>query len=209
MNRKALQKISYGMYVVATVDESTKKPYGCIINTVSQVTSENPVICFHLNKENATTTCLLQSKQVAISILSTKTDPNLIASFGFRSSHEVNKFEGVSLKEIDGLPVVEEHTTAYLTGKVIQTVDVGSHITFFVQVEKCDVLEEEDMMTYEYYHKVIKGRAPKKAPTYQQEDAGEEVFVCDVCGYRVKGKPGEDFICPICGMPYTHFQKEK
>ena len=70
-------------------------------------------------------------------------------------------------------------------------------------------------MTYDYYHKVIKGSAPRNAPTYRSAPAvdggsdGEE-WVCTVCGY-VYNDPDVPFeelpaawVCPICGcLLYT------
>ena len=62
-------------------------------------------------------------------------------------------------------------------------------------------------MTYKYYHEVIKGKAPKNAPTYIDEVKEEDTYVCDICGYRHKGNIDENFKCPICGVDYTHFKK--
>ena len=43
-------------------------------------------------------------------------------------------------------------------------------------------------MTYEYFHTVIKGKAPKNAPTYQAEKKSEKPqYVCSVCGYVYEG----------------------
>ena len=39
-----------------------------------------------------------------------------------------------------------------------------------VKVTDADVLKKDDAMTYAYYHNVIKGKSPKAAPTYIQED---------------------------------------
>ncbi len=207
MNKKALQAISYGMYLVTTIGEDGKK-YGCIMNTLTQVTSEEPKLCFHLNKENETTKQLLQSRKVAISILSIEVDPNIITTFGFQSSLTVDKFKNISYKMIDGLPVYQEKMVSYFIGKVIETVDMDSHISFFVKVVSGEVLSDIEKMTYDYYHQVIKGKAPKKAPTYIEDTKEEDVYICDVCGYRVKGPLPDDFICPICGMSRNHFKKQ-
>jgi len=63
-------------------------------------------------------------------------------------------------------------------------------------------------MTYQYYHEVRKGKAPKKAPTYQNEMiTQEERYICDTCGYVHEGPLPDDFVCPICGKDKTHFKK--
>ena len=75
-------------------------------------------------------------------------------------------------------------------------------------------------MTYRYYHEVIRGGAPKNAPSYiapekeekenRQASAGR--WVCDVCGYVYEGdltQEPDDYICPLCGVDKTHFHKEE
>ena len=71
-------------------------------------------------------------------------------------------------------------------------------------------------MTYDYYHTVIKGTAPKNAPTYvapPQEAApaaAKKKFVCDVCGYIYEGESvPPDFRCPVCGADASHFKEVK
>ena len=74
-------------------------------------------------------------------------------------------------------------------------------------------------MTYGYYHSVIKGKAPKNAPTYQQETQKDdnpdtESWICTVCGY-VYNDPyisfedlPDDWVCPICGAPKSAFKRK-
>ena len=46
MDKSIFRDVSYGMYVVTTQNA------GCIINTMTQITSENPIISISLNKNN-------------------------------------------------------------------------------------------------------------------------------------------------------------
>ena len=66
-------------------------------------------------------------------------------------------------------------------------------------------------MTYAYYHKVLKGKSPKKAPTYIADDeasSGKKKFICDVCGYIYEGDYVPDnYKCPICGVDDSHFKE--
>ena len=70
-------------------------------------------------------------------------------------------------------------------------------------------------MTYAYYHEVIKGSAPKNAPTYQKETFPEasqtssRTYKCDICGYTAESYDGlpDDFVCPICGVDRSHFKE--
>ena len=52
MDLSVLHKLTYGMYAVGTLDGI--RPAGCIVNTVIQVTSDNPVIVVSMNKNNFT-----------------------------------------------------------------------------------------------------------------------------------------------------------
>jgi flavin reductase (DIM6/NTAB) family NADH-FMN oxidoreductase RutF len=52
MDMSVLWKLSYGMYAIGTLDGT--RPTGCIVNTVAQITSDNPVIAVSMNKNNFT-----------------------------------------------------------------------------------------------------------------------------------------------------------
>ena len=71
-------------------------------------------------------------------------------------------------------------------------------------------------MTYDYYHRVVKGKAPKNAPTYRGEEeekatSGKRKFRCDICGYEVEsdGPLPADYVCPICKATVDHFVEVK
>ena len=90
MDLKVLRNLSYGMYVIST--SFNNELAGCVVNTVVQITSSNPIIAVSVNKNNYTNTILKQSKRMAISILSTETSKETITNFGFYSQRNVNKF---------------------------------------------------------------------------------------------------------------------
>lgn len=216
MEVKALNDISYGMYVISTNYQGRK--VGCFVNTVTQITSENPIISISINKKNYTNEALRNNSEFSVSILSKNTDSKVIGKFGFFSSRDTNKFEDVKYKEINGLPVIEENTCGYLICKVINIVDTETHDIFIARV--IDAKKENDFepMTYEYYHKVIKGKAPKTAPTYIKEEKevkGMDKYKCIVCGYiydeavenvKFSDLP-EDWKCPLCGVGKEMFKK--
>ncbi len=205
MDKKVFRDISYGMYLVSAKEE---KEVGCIINTLTQITSENPMISICINKENYTNQVIQKTKKFIVSILSEKINSNVISTFGFQSSKETEKFSTVPHEEIEGIPILSESICGYLVCKLIQVVDVGTHDIFIAQVVDTKKLEDSSPMTYQYYHEVIKGKAPKKAPTYEEEKVGDDAWICDVCGYVHQGELPEDFRCPICGMDASHFKKK-
>ena len=67
MEMSALWKLSYGMYAIGTMDG--KRPTGCIVNTVIQITSDNPVIAVSMNKNNYTYECIKRTGRFSVSIV--------------------------------------------------------------------------------------------------------------------------------------------
>ena len=138
----------------------------------------------------------------------------MIGIFGFQSGKDVNKYEGVETVVKADISVVAD-ACGYVVCKVIDKMETSTHTVFLGEVIDADVLKKEDAMTYSYYHKVVKGKSPKNAPTYIAEEV-EEVkavkWVCGICGYEYDGevpfeKLPDDFVCPICKQPKTVFKK--
>ena len=208
MNIKAMQDLSYGMYVVSS--KANEKNVGCVVNTVTQITAENPIISVSINKENYTNKTIRENKKFAISILSENTSADVISKFGFYSSKDVDKFENMKYEEIDNVPVIKENICGYMVCEVINIIDCETHDVFLARVVEAEKENEYKPMTYSYYHEVIKGKAPKKAPTYVEENEAkedEEAYRCIVCGYIHKGPMTNDFKCPICKVDRTMFKK--
>ena len=201
MDKKILRDITYGMYIVSTVDSA------CVINTFTQITSDNPIITISVNKNNYTNQKIKETNKFIVSIISEITNPNIISTFGFKSSIDIDKFKEFNYKEIDNIKVIEEETIGYIVCEVIDIIDTNTHDIFVAKVIDTQKLNDNIPMTYKYYHEVIKGNAPKNAPTYIEEEKEEDTYVCDICGYRHKGNIDENFKCPICGVDYTHFKK--
>ncbi|MBQ6838651.1 MAG: flavin reductase family protein, partial [Clostridia bacterium] len=81
---------------------------------------------------------------------------------------DTDKFEGIEPLVKEYLPVLPQ-AMSYITCKVINTMETDTHTIFLGEVTDADNLLTDTPMTYSYYHKVIKGTAPKNAPTYQGE----------------------------------------
>ena len=65
-----------------------------------------------------------------------------------------------------GDPYPAEHTCSYVACRVVQTVDVGTHLTFVGEVVDAGNLSAIAPMTYAYYHGTLKGKTPPKASSY-------------------------------------------
>ena len=200
MDMTALYKLSCGLYVITTVDGG--RGVGCVVNTVTQVTAEPVQVMVAINKENFTAGAVQRAGRFAESVLAESAPMELIGRFGFRSSRDEDKFEGLKAVEFKALPCPAEHVNAVLVCRVKETVDAGSHLLFIAEVEDAETLSKEPSMTYAYYHQVKKGGTPKEAPSYQGEEKGQPAqkgWRCKICGYVFEGEAlPPDFVCPIC-----------
>ena len=212
LDKKVLWSLSYGMYAIGTHDEAHERPAGCIVNTVVQITSENPVIALSMNKSNYTFEAIRRTGSFTVSILSEQSDPNAIARLGFSSGRDEAKFDNLFAWELfDGMPIVTEQAAGWIAADVIAMHEMETHVVILARVRAAKAGTGTTPMTYKYYHDVIKGKAPKNAPTYQAPEEQKNVWVCSVCGYIYEGdltKEAEDFTCPVCKQPKFVFRKQ-
>jgi len=168
MDKAVLWQLSYGMYAIGVKDGD--RPSGCIVNTVFQITSSPAIIAISMNKDNYTHGLIAKEGIFTVSILSEETMPLVISYLGFRSGRDTDKFEKLEYQtDANGNPIVTDHICGYMQAKVISQADTPTHTVFFAEVTDGVKVSDLHPMTYEYYHKVIKGSAPKNAPTYQQK----------------------------------------
>ena len=99
IDKSAFRTLSYGLYIVTSRDSEGKK-YGCVANTFQQVASNPPMASVALHKDNATTKAILESGKYAVSVLGESATMELIGRFGFRSSHEIDKFAETDRKSV-------------------------------------------------------------------------------------------------------------
>ncbi|MCI5952047.1 MAG: flavin reductase [Anaerostipes sp.] len=200
MDNKAMFKIGYGLYILTAKDG--EKDNGCVINTAIQVTSTPNRISVTVNKQNYTHDMIMKTGVFNVSILSEKATFDVFKHFGFQSGRDVDKFADYkdATRSENGLYYVTGDTNAYISGKVINTLDLGTHTMFIADVTDAEVLADVPTTSYDYYQKNIKPKpeAPKKVTGY----------VCKICGYIYEGDPlPEDFICPICKHGAADFEK--
>lgn len=209
MNKKAFFNMSYGVYATTSTDNG--KPVGCITNSNTQITSSPATVSVSVNHDNYTAECIERSGLFGFTVLSVDSDPEIIGKFGFFSSRDTDKFSGFEFDVKEGVPVLADGC-AYAVCRVIGKMETATHTVFLGEVIDADTLKQSEPMTYSYYHKVLKGRSPEKAPTYVEEspqETGIKKFVCDVCGYIYEGgSVPADFKCPICGVDASHFKEQ-
>lgn len=200
MNQNALYKIGYGLYVLTAC---TDMDNGCIINTAMQVTNTPNRISVTVSKENKTHDMIVESGKFNLSILSEKADFSLFQHFGFQSGRKVNKFDRFQFakRSDNGVYYITQGTNAYISGKVINTLDLGTHTMFIADVTEAEELEKTNSVTYAYYQEHIK---PKPEKTTESKVG----YRCVICGYVHEGKElPQDFVCPICKHGAADFEK--
>lgn len=207
MNQQVFRSMSYGVYITTSVDNG--RPVGCITNSNTQITSAPATVSVSVNHDNYTTACIRKSGMFGYTILSEQSDPGLIGRFGFASSRDTDKFDGLAYSLRSGVPVV--HTgCGYVVCRVIGEMETATHTVFLGEVIDADVLSQERPMTYRYYHEVIRGTSPKNAPTYiaepEKEKTEGERYVCSICGYEHEGPLPQDFVCPVCRQGADKFE---
>ena len=193
----ALFRIGYGLYVVTSNDG--KKDNGLIVNTVTQLTDTPNRIAVNINKANYSHHVIKQTGVLNVNCLSVDAPFSVFQQFGFQTGRSVDKFAGQKVYRSDnGLVFLDKYINAFMSLKVEQYVDLGTHGMFICSVTEARVMNDLDTMTYTYYQKNVK---PKP------ETEGKKGFVCKVCGYIYEGDElPDDFICPLCKHGAADFE---
>jgi len=193
----ALFKIGYGLYVVTSNDGN--KDNGLIVNTVTQLTDNPYRVAVNINKENYSHHVIKQTGVMNVNCLSVEAPFEVFQRYGFQSGRQTDKFAGVEkLRSDNGLVFLPKYINAFMSLKVDQYVDLGTHGMFICSVTEARVMSDKDTMTYTYYQKNVK-------PKPQTE--GKKGFVCKVCGFIYEGDElPEDYICPLCKHGVADFE---
>ena len=201
MNSKVMYNLTYGLFVLTARDGS--KDNGCIVNTVSQVTTEPNRICVAVNKLNYTHDMIHKTGEFNVSILTEGSKFETYKHFGFQSGKDTDKMEAIDFKRAaNGITYIAEETNAYISAKVVSETDLGTHTLFLADVTDGEILSDDPSVTYAFYQKYI-----KKRPVQDTASApAKKGFICTVCGYIYEGDTlPPDFICPWCKHDASYF----
>jgi len=208
MKYKAFHKLSYGLYIIASEFEGKKAGY--IGNTAFQVTSSPAQVAISCHKNNATVDFILSSNIFSLSVLKKDSDTSVIGEFGFMSSTDIDKFRNVEIiTAATGAPIVISSSVAWFDCKVVNSIDLGSHVLIIGEVMENGVISNEEPLTYDYYREKYKMLAPKNAPTYVEKDKldKENIPVSDLksdSNSKVESKKElSSHTCSICGFQYN------
>jgi len=204
MDKKAMYKLSYGLFVLTASDDG--KDNGCIINTAIQAASQPNQLSICVNKANFTHDMVMKSKKFTVSVISQNADFELFKHFGFQSGKDTDKFENFTScnRGSNGIYYVTSGTNAFISVNVEKTIDLGSHTMFIGEISDMEVLSDVPSVTYDYYLNNIK---PKPQEVGKTND-GQTIWRCTICGYEYVGEElPEDFICPLCKHTASDFEK--
>ncbi len=198
MDNKAMYNLTYGLFILTAREGD--KDNGCIVNTVSQVTTSPNRITVAVNKQNYTHDMIARTGAFNVSILTEQSKFQTFKHWGFQSGRDTDKAEGIVFERAEnGIIYIAEDTNACISAKVVSMTDLGTHTLFLADVTDAKVLSDQNSVTYGYYQKNI-----KPAPAASGKKKG---FICTVCGYIYEGDTlPEDFICPICKHPASDFK---
>lgn len=193
----ALSCIGYGLYVVTSNDGS--RDNGLIVNTITQVTNVPNRIAVTINKESYSHHIIKQTGIMNVNCLTVDAPFAVFEKFGFASGRNTDKFaDGELLRSDNGLAFLPRYINSFMSLKVQQYVDLGTHGMFICEVTEARVISAAESMTYAYYHDNVK-------PKPQTE--GKKGFVCKICGYVYEGDVlPDDIVCPLCKHGAADFE---
>lgn len=197
---KALFNIGYGLYVVTTNDGI--RDNGLIVNTVCQLTNTPERVAVTVNKSNYSHDTIKNTGKMNVNCLSTDAPFKVFEAFGFVSGRDKDKFKDCTPhRSENGLVVLPKFINSFMSLKVEEYIDLGTHGMFICSVTEAEVISTLETMTYTYYHKHVK---PK--PETQKKKG----YVCTVCGYiHDEADLPADFVCPICKHGAEDFEELK
>lgn len=199
-NSKITHKITQGMYILTTTGG------GCVVDAVARVgaAGDQPLVAVSVAKSNKSNELLQDSPKFALSVLSREADPELIQTFGFKSSRDTDKFAKVNTEEIEGVKIIKD-STGYMVLEKVDAIENDTHTIFIGKLIEGDVFQPEtEPMTYAYYQE------HKDDLTKVTAKQNQTAWVCTACGYIYYGEEvPDDFICPLCGLGKAFFKKKE
>ena len=193
----ALFNIGYGLYVVTSNDG--QRDNGLIVNTVTQVTNTPNRVAVTINKENYSHHIIRQTGIMNVNCLDISAPFSIFENYGFRSGRTADKFQDVpELRSDNGLRFLPMYINSFMSLKVEDYVDLGTHGMFICTVTEARVMSDKETMSYAYYHSHVKP---------QPDTAGKKGYVCKICGWVYEGEElPDDIVCPLCKHGAADFE---
>ena len=107
---------------------------------------------------NLTREIIEKTGKFNLSVLTESLPFETVQHFGMRSGRDIDKFADFEAKKrsANELYYITENTNAFFSCKVLEKMNLGSHMLFIGEVQESAVLSKEPSCTYAHYHKAIK-----------------------------------------------------
>jgi len=147
MDKTALHRISYGLYVTGVKNGDGYG--GCVVDAFMQTTAE-PATAILCSMQRTFSNALIgENRAFTVSVLPAGVDPLVIANFGFQSSRTADKWANVVHTMHGGLPALDCACAGMLL-KVTDTRELSTHTMFFCDVEDAWAGEGDPLLYAEY-----------------------------------------------------------
>lgn len=210
MDLSAMFKLSYGLFALITKGKDGRDN-ASINNSFFQVSDKPNLVMLSVNVANFSADTIRETGVFNISILDETADFALFKRFGFASGRDTEKFVGIEDqvgRTGNGLYYLKEHSNAYMSCKVVQTIECGNHVLFIGEITEALTLSNVPSVTYAYYFANIK---PKPIPVAKSADPNAPKrygWRCKICGFTYENDPlPPDYVCPLCKHPATDFER--
>ncbi len=214
MDKQALTKLSYGVYVIGAEDTEKGEMCGAVVDAVMQAANEPPMIAVSLMNGGYTKSQIEKTGRFSLSVLGVDIDPYVVANFGFQSSRNIDKWSAVEYDVKANLPYLKE-SLAGLQAEVIERYVFESHTLFLAKITDAWLEKGGQPLTYGFYQTTFKNEVLK---SFQNKTGAKkmekEKWVCVVCGYVYDGdvpfeQLPDDWTCPLCGVGKDQFEKQE
>lgn len=187
------------MYILTTAGG------GCVVDAVVRAggASDQALVAVAVAKKNKTNELLQKADKFGLSVLGENANPQLIETFGFKSSRNIDKYADHQTEDVAGIKVIKD-SLGYMVLEKIDAIDNDTHTLFIGKIIEGDIFDDNSQpMTYAYYQE------HKADLTKTTTDQGKTAWVCTVCGYVYYGdEVPDDYRCPLCGLGKEYFKKK-
>lgn len=233
MNKNPISKLTYGVYIVSS--KYRDKANACVIDTCMQVGTNPDRIAISLMNTNYTKKIIKESGVFCVSILDETCPFGLIYHFGYKKGVDMDKFADIpAVNDINGVPYVLSNSCAYISAKVVEYINLGSHTIFIGKVKDSGLLNNNKPLTYDIYQSMVKPQlntdrdnspnissdmpasampetksVQTETATIDDKNSNKKIigWRCTICGYEYdKPELPDDFTCPVCGHPKEDFE---
>ena len=143
-----------------------------------------------------------ETNHFALMVFGKNDNPDIIKTFGFSSSKEMDKFAKYDYFEELEIKILKS-IIGYMLLEKVDTIENETHTLFIGKVIDANKFKEDEAMTYSYYQE------HKEELLRVRTEKGKTAWVCSVCGYVYYGEElPDDFTCPVCLMSKKYFNQK-